>query len=140
MADIAELSKRLRAEVLKDYSPRIPTQRFNDAANTLNFFTVVFAIRGNMDRVTVPVRLMQNLSALAIQGFEAASGYEYKHEKDALDSVLEKIWYNFTATLMKWVAAQQKRNPLHGELWYSCFQVPAWFAEAVMEDTAQREE
>lgn len=140
MTNINELSMKLRTEVLKDYSPRIPNKRFNDAVNTLNFFIEVYAIRGNMDQVTVPVRFMQRLCSLGVDGFEAASGYRYDQEKAALASLLDKTWYNFTSTLMHWVKEQQELNPLHGELWYSCFPVPQWLVEAVRDDSVEMSE
>lgn len=134
MNDIAELSQRLRAEALKDYDVRFPNPRFNDAMRTLNFFIGTYAIRGNMDKVTTSVRFLQQLCSLGVDGYEAASGYRYEHEKEAQNSLLEKLWYNFTAMLVDWVEKQHKGGSIPRELWYSCFQVPVWFIQTVEEN------
>ena len=134
---IEELSQKLRAEVLKDYIVQYPNPRFEDAVKTLNFLIYLYAFR-SMDTVEVPVRLMQHICSLGVDGFEAASGYRYEHEKEALASLLDKLWYSFTGTLIQWVEKQRRNGSVPQELWYSCFQVPDWFIQAVQEDTRQR--
>lgn len=135
---IEELSERLRTEVLKNYDVRRPNPRFDNAMKTLHFLTYTYAMRGNMSTVEVPVRFMQHICSLGVDGFEAASGYRYEHEKEALASLLDKIWYSFTGTLMEWVEKQRKNGSIPQELWYSCFRVPTWFIQAVEENTRQR--
>jgi hypothetical protein len=138
MNTIEELGQRLKAEAMEQYDVRFPNPRFNEAMKTLHFLILTYAMRGNMDKVEVPVRFMQHICSLAVDGFEAASGNRYEHEKEALASLLDKLWYNFSGTLMRWVEAQRKQGSIPRELWYSCFQVPTWFIEAVEEDTKQR--
>jgi hypothetical protein len=125
---IEELGQKLKAQALQDYDVRFPNPRFNDAMKTLHFFSHTYATRG-MDKVEVPVRFMQHLCSLGVDAFEAASGYQYEHEKEAFAGLLDKIWYNFAGTLIRWVESQRKHGSIPKELWYSCFQVPAWFID-----------
>ena len=134
---IYDLSQRLRSEALRNYSPRIPSERFADAVNTLNFLNGIHAPR-DMGEVTVSVGFMQNLCTLGRDGFEAASGYRYEHEKEALNGLLDKLWYNFTAALVIWVEKQDAQIRKGEPLWYSCFQVPKWFINEVVEQKRLR--
>ena len=133
MNAIQELSARLKAETMSKYDVRLPNPRFDDAQKTLHFLSQTYAFR-DMNVIEVPVRLMQHLCTLGINGFEAAAGDRSQHEKEALDSLLDKLWYNFTGTLMRWVD-QELRRCRRDELWYSCFQVPGWFIQATKEYT-----
>ena len=133
------IKDRLRTEALKDYDVRFPNPRFDAAVRTLNFFIGTYAHRANnMDKVEVPLSFLQQLCTLAVDGFEAASGYTYEHEKDALSSLLDKIWLNFTWTLLWWVEKQREHGSIPEELWYSCFKVPTWFIQFVEERMRER--
>ncbi len=137
MNNIEELSRRLRADVLKNYDVRHPNPRFDEATKTLHFLVRTYLYR-SMNTVEVPVRLMQHICSLGADGFEAASGYRHPNQKEALADLLDKLWYNFTGTLMRWVEKQRKNGSIPQELWYSCFRVPVWFIQAVQKDIERR--
>ncbi len=139
MSDVGELSQKLRAEVLANYDAlRCPNPRFDEAVRTFGFLRDVYTGRGDMDEVTVPVRFMQHVCTLGVDGFEAASGFHDNYDKEARASLLDRIWYQFTAVLIDWIEKQREHGSLPRELWYSCFQVPTWLIDAVEEDARLR--
>jgi hypothetical protein len=133
--DPKELAERLREEVLKNYTPGVPNSPYPDVHNTLNFFMFAYAERGMVRTVILPMKLMQLLCSLANDGFEIAAGYRYKNEKNALESLLDQIWYLFTITLVRWVKGRKKTR-INGEkedFYYGCYEVPRWFIQAAKE-------
>lgn len=127
MTELEDLVKRLRAESLQGYSPRVHTQ-FPEAINTLAFFTVVFAQRADTIQLLLPIELIQQICSLGVVAFEVASGDKVCNS-DYFDGRLDKIWYLFTLTLARWV--QRERKPANN--WYSCFEVPDWFVKGAMD-------
>lgn len=140
MIDVAELSQRLRNEVLKNYASPLPDPNDTEELRTLYFFMETYAIRDDMSEVKVSVRFMQTLCLLGAEGYVGSSSHiSEKSQKDWQASLLNKLWILFSWTLVRWVEKQRQTHPTTRELWYSCFQVPVWFIEAVEQHTKERQ-
>jgi len=129
MSDI-EVVEKLKKEALQGIvCPGFPEgHRLGETMATIRFLEGVYAIRGDMARVTVPVGFLQDICTLAVDGFELAFNLqERKLQQEAIQNLLKRIWWSFTmGALMRWVWEQPEDE---NALWYSCFEVPRWFIE-----------